>query len=506
MLRQILICVIFNLLLGCAQTPNNITITNTQGACLTGGVDASPVNNPSNAPYCMSITLQNNNIGENANNVQVTNSGITLSYQAITSSGLQTYANAICDNNASGGVCTSTNTGTNQIGNITVYDPNNCATQQGSRVSTLMASGGTCTFYLQLSGETYAFGSYPITVTYNYTNSNQNFSITNSFYEKVQLYSGGEFGLYQINNSTFNFIESGIQTKAVVHDFVGRLFFNSNNVVYMFNGANTTQVGNQLSSNVNSMTIDGNNNLIVSTASNGLFSYPLQNILGGTWSAITDQNNLVTPTSNTIGVAGSQLSNMLYVINSTNAYRCLETGTSLITLNCNNIGSGSTFYPNSLAMSSSGVLYTGNNNTLEFYIPSAVGDIYTFSPTLGANYVSSVNVNNNNIVAGIHNTSPYLANGLYSCGLTGGNCLPVPSSSTGNYIMGNLTGVAMDGAGYVFGVGDHISSNDFSGTKNGFFSNILFNTATSLVTFTWAPTINQINSLNSPVVVSTLHN
>ena len=73
----------------CSPTPNNVTLTLTPSSCVTGAYpgyeaaatsysNAFPLNAtmPANAPYCMAVTLTNNNTGTNANNVQVFQGGL----------------------------------------------------------------------------------------------------------------------------------------------------------------------------------------------------------------------------------------------------------------------------------------------------------------------------------------------------------------------------------------------------------------------------------------------
>ncbi|MFN7094656.1 MAG: hypothetical protein ACK4M7_04755, partial [Burkholderiales bacterium] len=163
----------------CSNTQNEITMTVVQGACVQASMYASSVTppsvivkNPTTAPYCASVTIRNNNSGKNANNIQVINSGSYNGLAGRFTVGTKSYSATLYDPIAAGVPIS----GSQNIGNVMLYDPYNCATTQGANVRTLTQGGGNCTFYLQLAGESFPAGVYPINLTYNYTNWNQNYS------------------------------------------------------------------------------------------------------------------------------------------------------------------------------------------------------------------------------------------------------------------------------------------------------------------------------------------
>ncbi len=490
-------CAIFCVVLflfGCSGTPNNVTMSVNQGQCLTGGVDGAPINNPTSAPYCMSVTLQNNNSGQNANNVQVTSTGLTLNYTATAVNGAQqTFSNNICDYQASGGVCPS---GTTLFGNITIYDPNNCATQQGSKVNTLMAGGGICTLYLQITAESFAVGNYPIGLTYNYTNANQNYSISQTIYQNVNLYSGGESGAFTYNGESWDIgiaNVTGTGVNAMIDDIYGNVYFNSGTSVYMFNGKSTNLIGTALPSPVNnifSLAIDGNSNILVAT-NNGLYYTNVYN--PSNWAQPSGTN---VPTSNTVLGVDYQ-SGVVYATESTNIYLCAELVTSGVSLTCTNITSGgpTQFYANSL-LAESGQLFAGTTVSAANYV-GAAWTSYTFTPVLASGYVSGLALYNSALYLGVnYGILNPTESSVYTC--SGVACTPFASTS-GQSAYGNINGIATDGAGYVYVVGQGLNSPDFTPTN---LASIFLNVGSSGAL--WQSITGNIGTLNTVTAVSSL--
>ena len=194
------------LLIGCAQTPNNVSLTVAQGQCVTSlypGYEsqatlysaAFPMNGslPGTSPYCAAVTITNNNSGQNANNIQIYQSGLYVSYPSLANGVGVTSATSMVDFNAAGIPQSSFAYTQQQLFNLNLFDPKNCVTTQGANVQTLNANGGSCTFYLQLSGESMPIGVYPISLTLNYTNGNTNYSVATNINQRANLYLGGTF-------------------------------------------------------------------------------------------------------------------------------------------------------------------------------------------------------------------------------------------------------------------------------------------------------------------------
>jgi hypothetical protein len=194
------------LLIGCAQTPNNVVLTVAQGQCVTSlypGYEsqatlyssAFPMNGtlPGTSPYCAAVTITNNNSGQNANNIQIYQSGLYVSFPSLANGAGVTSATSMVDFNAAGIPQSSFSYTQQQLFNLNLFDPKNCVTTQGANVQTINANGGNCTFYLQLSGESMPIGVYPISLTLNYTNGNTNYSTTTNINQRANLYLGGIF-------------------------------------------------------------------------------------------------------------------------------------------------------------------------------------------------------------------------------------------------------------------------------------------------------------------------
>ncbi len=508
-------------LLSCAPTPNSITMVINPSVCLTQGIDQAPVNNPNNAPYCVQVVLQNNNSGQNANNVQVINNGITATYQTI-ANGVASNNNVIlCDPIASGGVCPSGSV--NQFANINFYDPNNCATQQGSQVTTLMA-GGSCAFYLQISNELYPVGLSPISLQYNYTNANQNYSISTFLLQNTILYATTNTGIFNFLasfNASDNVWESGINSVLaqypgatnIIKDNVGNLYFNINTDVYQYNGSSisSTTITNPVT-NINSLAFDSANNILFAGTNAGIF-YKMftPNALVHTWQLATsslDSNDI-------IGISYTQNSNVnhLYAITTSTAYQCMEyIGSLSVFLSCNSLLAPSTitadinkeqsspnafihFYPNAL-LANLDNFYTGSDGAMYNY-SGASWVTYLLTPTIIApNYGSSIAIFESNIYLGIANNTS--ENAVYTCNnIFPYSCIPV-SSATNNTLIGTANSVVVDGSGLLYVLGSNLNSVDFASaiTVNGsflyFYNNQLM----------WYPITSNIGSITSGVVAS----
>ena len=445
------------LLISCSPTPNEITITTTPGICLVNN------NQISFAPYCMMVTLQNNNSGENANNVQVTNLGITLSYMANSSNGLVTYSGILCDNVASGGVCPI---GQAQIGNILLKDPNNCATQQGAKVSTLMADGGTCSFYLQIIGESYSVGTYPVTVTYNYTNANHNYFISTVFNQTVNLLSGTDNGLFIYNNESWQVInDSGKLTtrvNGIIRDNLGYFYLNTDDNIYRYNGIDKILLIESLK-NTKSLLVDTNNNLLAMVDNDGVY-YKSLTKYQSVWKKV-----------NIIGVNMNNLLNIInvesqvYISDKFNIAACFE---SITIDNLNficNIKITGDFSPNTLLFNNY-LFYANDNNLFSYDINTE--SIFKFNqPIINDAYISTVNYSLGNVIFGINSLNNKAESSVYYCNESK-TCNKFLSESL-NVINGNIINITSDSSGSIYLVGESINSKDIGigYTNNSYINN-----------------------------------
>lgn len=285
----------------CAKTPNNVTLTLSPSQCVTGikpgyesqnyvvqnttesGFPQNALMGP-NSPYCMAVTMTNNNSGQNANNVQVNNLGLVLSYTA--PGGNTTVATSMYDPGAAGVIFSSSNF-KQQVANMAVFDPNNCVTIQGRYVNTLNANGGKCTFYMQLLGESLPIGALKTTLSVNYTNGNAQYLVSTPLYQRTNVYAGGDFnntasGAENIAVFTGESLGVGFQAissypskvggvNQLVTDAFGNVYsFQNNNLNYMYNGITFINIG-PANSAITSAVADSVGNIYVATTG-GVFS------------------------------------------------------------------------------------------------------------------------------------------------------------------------------------------------------------------------------------------
>ncbi|MDD3267031.1 MAG: hypothetical protein PHC75_07635 [Burkholderiales bacterium] len=182
-------------LFGCGSTPNDIVISSAPGVCVNSKYPSYesgsfPINTnmPESSPYCMAYTITNNNSGENSNNIQVYHTGLQLTYSV---ESLAVSSPTLWDFGAAGFTPGSGYAQT--VGGLTLFDPENCVTTYGRYVNTLNKNGGQCTFYLQVTTESMPIGNYPVNLSINYTNGNDNYYLTDSFHYHVDMIAGGNF-------------------------------------------------------------------------------------------------------------------------------------------------------------------------------------------------------------------------------------------------------------------------------------------------------------------------
>ncbi len=365
-MNLLILFIIGFILIGCSNTPNSVNITSVPGVCVQlkqynqniqqQVLTAFPylANNPPISPYCMSFSIVNNNSGVNANNIQITNTGLQVTYynstnNLVTSSIYDPYSSGIAT--LSGFAQTA--------GSLTLFDPYNCATTTSSNVVTLNANGGKCTFYVQISAESYPIGIYPYTFSYNYTNGNANYTLSNTINQRIFMY-----GITQ-NNQLYSFIYNQAQYTTLsnffttpvvwapaqnsssipqitnpnlVRDRNGFLYFISNNSVYLYNGMSSSQVGQSLTI-INTLAIDPTGIVYAGTSSGVYYLSNISNVY--TWILLSDTNNKLPGDASISQLSFSTTPSLaMYVKVSPifGLYNCLLTITnSTPSINCNNI-------------------------------------------------------------------------------------------------------------------------------------------------------------------------
>jgi hypothetical protein len=269
-MRQLIIIITpVVILLGCGIS-NNVGVNLINGQCPNG---------IGNAPYCMAVQIVNNGGGQNF----INSTNFPISNISMTITNVPNIASPATS--------------------PTQYDPNGCLTST-------IAPGGSCTFYLQLTGEAFPVSSYESAqVILNYTVNNTLFggsTATGNYpfnaYEITNLYIMQQNGYLTVNNAAWNLsglVESNDvanNTIAVDNNQYGLLYIGGNQGIYPYSISQTALYSSISASNTN---VKGANNLLVSagnmyttnipsTNSNQLFSYTLNTESWGTaYQAIT---------------------------------------------------------------------------------------------------------------------------------------------------------------------------------------------------------------------------
>ncbi len=370
------------LLTGClgidgSSSDNNVQLSTTAGACPTSAT---------NAPYCMSITIQNNPNGQN----YINSTNYPISSIAITTSGASNIISP--------------------MQNAASMDPNGCT-------SNTLQPGASCTFYVAISSEAYQVGSYlPINVTASYTindslfvNGDHTGSSSVTIYQRTNLYVlNNKANLWVWNNnglSNVGLVEStnmsGQQLLSSSLGYAtGKLILSNSNSIWSYgNGA--------VSSAANSGILTGSNLLF--TLSNGVYAsaYTTGNIWTGTESnsSLTWTNTgLPSVPLNSNSYAISPSSN-LYVAVSGQVLNCSGVTNSSATKACPNEAVGlSAGSVNALGYA--GILYAGSSNSGGMYYESGTGTTATWVPvtqlpttSLGTINVMKTASNNSYVIA-----------------------------------------------------------------------------------------------------------
>ena len=288
---------ISTLFIAACGVENNINFSTTQGNCADGST---------NAPYCMAVTIQNNNGGQNY--INSTNYPI---------------------NNLSLSVSGASNVGYPSAPGSS-YDPNNCL---GSTIN----PGSSCTFYLWLTGESLPVGSHTsisINANYNVNNtlpwvtSSNSASSSLTVYETPGLQISNKTGYVQVyNNNGFNnayWAESEANAYTNTNDnYYGYLYLAGQNGIYY--SGNGTYAGNATGG---STSIKGAINLLIngqtlygipyaSSLSSSVYSAGVQNESFSWTQYATGLNN---PTTNVSAISGTRL----FFATSANAYVCTQ--------------------------------------------------------------------------------------------------------------------------------------------------------------------------------------
>lgn len=479
---------------GCSSGTNSVGLTPTQGQCVQASMysvtpPAILESNPIAAPYCMAVTIQNNNSGKDANNIQITSSsqtngtGLVMSYTVGTTS----YSAQMGDS-----VAAQLSIGTQTLGNVSVYDPYNCLTTQGANVITLNSGGGNCTFYLQLTGEANPVGVYGINLNYNYTNGNSNYNATANVNQRVNLYAGSSTGnLYVDNNGSWtngNQLPVPIATTdnaaitGLASDAFGNVYIATLQDVYVFNGITVTQL-NLLPSvtRINGITTDVNGFLYAAT-NNGVYKYNTTESIPS-WGSFFDifESSITINTQVTAikSYPHSGGTDIIYATTESAAYSC-NTPTGLFggcawALVSSGSTTPNTFTgTNGISVDISGNLYAANGTSVNSYITPPGWQPFAYFNESSANLTGvidaiywSISSNIQYLYVGEFSAESATESSIYVCTpVTPGsssNCTTLLGNS-GNSLTGNIYGIITDGSNNVYAVGNTLNSTDFSAT------------------------------------------
>ena len=533
----------------CSSTPNNVSINVSQGQCVqlsqyqssaqAGVLAAFPMieSNPTTtAPYCMAITVQNNNTGNNANNIQITSSGVqvTTTIPGNTFSTTATLSDQYAAGFQIGGQQQT-------INNLALFDPYNCATTTGANVKTLNTGGGLCTFYLQILYESNPVGVYPYNVTFNYTNGNQNYNVNTTINQRTYLYGGDYYtpGLFYMSANTMNVAANPTTTTAswqlglsgaptatvqyILEGAYGYVNFAAGNSVYRWNGITTTQIGTALPIApyvVTSLAYDSSGNIYASTNGSGMWIYN-PSAVSPNWVQMSDSNNLINTNSNLIGLKGYESStslNRIYAISESTAYACTPNGTSVEACSIQVTNSPNPFFINAIDVDNYSNLYAGGvvsgnlnisvlSSTLLSWVQYSMSPAFGYSgsplPSIGG--VRWTNLNGaTNLFVGMVNESTAEST-VYSC--ISGSCTPLISKSgLGNPLSGDAYTLTTDGTGNLYVGGYQLQSGDYfanvsTGTTGAYQLFGAF-AATGVGSESWVPIL-QIESTSTPIQINT---
>lgn len=481
---------------GCSQTPNSISLSAAQGQCVTGtnpGYESTattysaafPMNAtlPATSPYCIALTLTNNNSGQNANNIQVNGYGFTMSYvSAYSPSGNTTYTASMIDYNAAGVSASSFSNTYQQISNIALFDPNNCVTTLGPNVRTLYTNGNSCTFYVQIVNESMPVGVYPLNFSVNYTNGNANYSVGTTINERSNLYVGGTFpqnvmltnaqntsptiNTFVSANSPESYSVKSMTRDAFGNVYTGDIFGN----VYKYTGESISswyQIPNGAGG------LPGGAS-ILAMAADSVGNVYLINALGQVYqlqytSFSLDVNSMGTVNVNPANLTSMQVvSNQLYVSNNNNVYNCNLTTISSTSCNPSVYITGPDTVINQLVSSNNTFNIAGATGVWAYNGGSWVSVPDSGVTGLPGLPVDSIAYFNNVNFAG----TPFWYAGISqiessqpSVYIESGNAafIPLLSPSGQNILSGTVSNVIVDNAQGVFVGGVSLQSNDYPG-------------------------------------------
>jgi hypothetical protein len=211
MINKLLLIMVVFLVIGCGAN-NNVTFSTNNGNCANG---------ESGNPYCMGVIIQNNS-GSSGGQNWINSTNFPISQITFSVSGVSNVISPA----------------TNPAGSSNSMDPNNCA---GSTIG----PGGSCQFYLQLTGEAFSvLSSESVNINLTYTvndtlfgGSNNTSTANVTIYELTNLYIAQASGYMNLFNSAWNnygLVESAdtINSIAVDNSTYGNVYIGGSRGLY----------------------------------------------------------------------------------------------------------------------------------------------------------------------------------------------------------------------------------------------------------------------------------
>ena len=522
----------------CSPTPNNVTLTLTPSSCVTGaypGYEAAATTNstaypinatlPANSPYCMAVTLTNNNTGTNANNIQVFQGGLQLTYNV---AGVA-YSGYMIDFNASGiPQSTYSYTPYQQLGNIALFDPSNCVTTIGSHVNTLNQGGGQCTFYLGVVSEAFPVGTYPLQLQINYTNGNDSYFVSAAFNQRVNLYAGGDFTAPGDYLAIYNGIGTNVAESAPVtfpgqaidlltRDAYGDIFAYDGLNVYVFNGGSSwVPIGLPSGvTQINALSSDTLGNVFAATNA-GVWTYSLSsstptwsNVEGasGSGSFAAVQSTPVSGSNNTLFATDNSYSSSPAALlgcswSTTCAWNSIFESSNIFNAQALAVESSTFQY-----WASGSTVWQNNNGAASVMLNESTVDDQ--AGPIGIDPIGLMYVSFNNTI------NHLLTPSVFSNSIAAGGTLTPLTSSSGQALLGAANGVAVQSISYngsslasVAAYGNNLfTSADFSGVNSSlaYVSLVYGSTTTPPVAISnWTPITGISGAVNSVTFASEL--
>ncbi|MEN9946183.1 MAG: hypothetical protein RLZZ293_569, partial [Pseudomonadota bacterium] len=401
----------------------------------------------------------NNNSGQNANNIQVAGSGLSVSYTV----GNSVYsAIQMMDGTASGVG------GTQTIGNLALFDPNNCVTYSGSKVQTLSTGGGRCTFYLQLVGESLPVGVYPIDVNVSYTNGNTSNSVSAIINQRVNLYLAGKFSanpsvmLTNAQNSANQLISANYPdsdtTMAITRDSFGNVYAASiAGKLYKYTGesANSWSLLKTVNQAIISLASDNSGNIYLA-------------MLDGSVDKIDYAGNLTSlgSVSNPRSLSFNSNTNQLYLTSDSAIYSC---DLANITSNCFVLSSLPILSSINQLLASGNTFYAASSDSSYSY-ESGASTWSGMESALNQGSITSIALANGGAGTNLYMIeSGQVANSsaIYQWSTSSNSFAPVVSTSGAN-LQGDAYGLISDAGNGLFIIGSNLISSDLA--TNVYFS------------------------------------